>query len=97
MFNLENKVALVTGATSGIGRRQAIALSQAGAKIIAVGRDSQRLDETLAELACPGVAVQCDLATADLSGVFKEAITETAGVDIPVSYTHLTLPTIYSV
>ena len=82
MFNLENKVALVTGATSGIGRRQAIALSQAGAKIIAVGRDSQRLDETLAELACPGVAVQCDLATADLSGVFKEAITETAGVDI---------------
>ena len=82
MFNLENKVALVTGATSGIGQRQAIALSQAGAKIIAVGRNSQRLDDTLAELASPGVAVQCDLASANLSEVFTDAIAQAGGVDI---------------
>ena len=82
MFNLENKVALVTGATSGIGQRQAIALSQAGAKIIAVGRNSQRLEDTLAELASPGVAVQCDLASADLSEVFTDAIAQAGGVDI---------------
>ena len=82
MFNLENKVALVTGATSGIGQRQAIALSQAGAKIIAVGRNSQRLDDTLAELASPGVAVQCDLASANLSEVFTGAIAQAGGVDI---------------
>jgi len=39
LFSLAGKVALVTGATSGIGHQQAIALSQAGARVIAVGRN----------------------------------------------------------
>ena len=82
MFSLVGKVALVTGATSGIGNRQSIALSQAGATVIAVGRSTERLDELMAELPGPGVAVQCDLASADLTTVFKNAIESTGGVDI---------------
>ena len=74
MFSLTDKVALVTGATSGIGNRQSIALSQAGATVIAVGRSKERLDELMAELPGPGVAVQCDLASADLTTVFKSTI-----------------------
>jgi len=45
-FNLKNKVIVVTGASSGIGRQCAIQCAEAGAKIILLGRDSQRLLET---------------------------------------------------
>ena len=41
---LKGKTALVTGATKGIGRGTAIALAQAGANIIAVGRNQAELD-----------------------------------------------------
>ena len=82
MFSLQGKVALVTGATSGIGRRQAEALSAAGATVIAAGRDAGRLDLLMQELPGPGFAVQCDLATADLSESFKEAVASAGGVDI---------------
>ncbi len=82
LFTLEGKTAVVTGASSGIGRRQAIALSRAGATIIAVGRNADALDAVMKELHNGGVAVQADLATADLSGVLAEAIAMTGPVDI---------------
>ena len=50
MFELKNKVALVTGATSGIGRQQAQALAKAGAKVIVLGRRAEQLDETVASI-----------------------------------------------
>lgn len=82
LFSLDGKVALVTGATSGIGHRQAIALSTAGARIIAVGRNAERLDQLLQEIPGEGTAVQCDLATADLADSFQQAIAKSGGVDI---------------
>lgn len=83
MFSLTGKVALVTGATSGIGKQQALALSAAGASIVAVGRDAARLDATMQELTGPGgVAVNADLGTADLANTFNEAIAVVGGVDI---------------
>lgn len=42
-FSLEGKVAIVTGASSGIGSAIAEAMSQAGAKVVLVGRDEKRL------------------------------------------------------
>ncbi|HEY4651931.1 MAG TPA: SDR family NAD(P)-dependent oxidoreductase, partial [Pontibacter sp.] len=39
------KIALVTGATSGIGRATAIALAKQGYRIIATGRRKERLEE----------------------------------------------------
>lgn len=46
-FNLEGKTILITGASSGIGRATAIECSKMGAKIIACGRNKERLENTL--------------------------------------------------
>lgn len=47
MTTLENKIALVTGGTSGIGRASAIALAEAGAKVVISGRREAEGLETL--------------------------------------------------
>lgn len=53
-LSLSNKVILVTGASSGIGRAACIHASKQGAKIIATGRDIKRLYETMDNLSNSG-------------------------------------------
>ena len=48
--NLDGKVAVVTGATSGIGRAAAIALASEGAKVVAAGRNTEKLRALAVEL-----------------------------------------------
>ncbi len=50
LFDLTGKVALITGATSGIGSRQATALTNAGAHVILVGRREDRLRKLCEDL-----------------------------------------------
>lgn len=45
-FSLENRTILITGASSGLGRAIAIACSHKGAKLVLLGRDKERLEET---------------------------------------------------
>lgn len=49
-FSLEGKTVVVTGASSGIGRATAILCAEMGAKVVALGRNEQRLAETMAQL-----------------------------------------------
>jgi NAD(P)-dependent dehydrogenase (short-subunit alcohol dehydrogenase family) len=51
---LENKVALVTGGTSGIGKATAIALAQAGAKVVVIGRRQVEGEETIRQIQAMG-------------------------------------------
>ena len=63
-FSIEGKTILVTGATSGIGRATAITCAQLGARVIAVGRNQERLEALLSEqnaLDAAHLAIQCDL------------------------------------
>jgi NAD(P)-dependent dehydrogenase (short-subunit alcohol dehydrogenase family) len=53
-MDLEHQRALITGATSGIGRAAALKLGQAGAEVIVVGRDAQRGADTVAAIEAEG-------------------------------------------
>lgn len=65
LFSLHGKVALVTGASSGIGRAIALALADAGATLILVARRKAELEATRREIEAAGTraaAISCDLA-----------------------------------
>lgn len=53
-FTLGGKTILITGASSGIGRATAILCAEMGAKVVALGRNEQRLEETLSLLSGEG-------------------------------------------
>ncbi|MGI9240164.1 MAG: SDR family oxidoreductase [Verrucomicrobiales bacterium] len=58
---LSGRTALITGATSGIGRAIAVALAEAGVRVIASGRREERLQEVVTELGANSVAIPVDL------------------------------------
>ena len=49
-FSLHNKTILITGASSGIGQATAIACDQQGSRLLLLGRNMDRLTETLQKL-----------------------------------------------
>ncbi len=64
LFDLKGEVALVTGASSGLGRRFAQILAANGAKVVLVARRAERLSELRARIASDGgsaVAIEADV------------------------------------
>jgi NADP-dependent 3-hydroxy acid dehydrogenase YdfG len=62
---LTSRIAVVTGASEGIGRATALELAAAGARVIAAARSSERLDEVVAEADGDVVPVPVDLTRRD--------------------------------
>ncbi|MFI8182732.1 SDR family NAD(P)-dependent oxidoreductase [Actinacidiphila glaucinigra] len=83
---LEGKVVLVTGASSGIGRATALALSKAGARVAVGARRADRLKDLVQD--APGEMLALDLDVTDLQSV-RDAVAATAerfgGLDILVN------------
>lgn len=74
LFCIHDKVAVVTGASSGLGRQFALALAREGAKVAILARRADRLEQVKAEveaLGCACLAVTCDVAD---SSSIKEAV-----------------------
>lgn len=68
LFSLQGKIALVTGAGTGMGRRFAGTLASAGAKVVCVARNAERLEQAAAAIRKEGgqaVAVAGDVGSSD--------------------------------
>jgi 3-oxoacyl-[acyl-carrier protein] reductase len=86
---MTNKTAFVTGASRGIGRACALALAQAGARVVVAARDRAKLEEVAAEIRAGGqeaFIVEIDLASADsIKAAFAEAARDFGRIDILVN------------
>jgi len=89
MFRLEGRVALVTGATGGLGQAMAIALAEAGADVVSLGRRPG--EKTGAAVAVRGrrfAHISCDLSAAsvtDLQDVTAQVVAGMGRLDILVN------------
>lgn len=84
-FRLDGRVAVVTGASSGLGVRFARVLDAAGASVVVAARRLDRLDALAAELR-DAVAIRCDLSEPDAPAALVDATLEQFGrIDVLVN------------
>ena len=95
-FSLEGKTILVTGASSGIGRAAAIECAKMGAKIIACGRNEERLQKTMDLLNAPQHSFFVgDLCESDVIQRLIDEISSINGMVLAAGKGH-TMPFLYS-
>ena len=86
---VRDKVVLITGASSGIGKATALMMGQAGAKTVIVARGEEQLLETKAEIEAEGgtvFAYTCDLADLnDADRLIQQVLTDHGHVDILIN------------
>jgi 3-oxoacyl-[acyl-carrier protein] reductase len=94
MFRLKDRVALVTGASQGIGRVTALALAQAGARVVVAARNAEKLSEVVAAItAAQGEAIAVPMDVADAEQVkagFRKALERFGKLDILVNNAAIT-------
>lgn len=79
LFDLTGKVACVTGASSGLGRRAAIALASAGARVIGVARRADALESLCRDIGETAAFVEADVADRDRVSELAAAISAPFG------------------
>ena len=89
MFNLKGRVAIITGASSGLGRQMAYAFANQGADLVIIARRIERLEEIKKELEKKGIKVlpiKCDVtSTEDINNAISLVEKEFSKVDILVN------------
>ena len=89
MFNLKGRVAVISGASSGLGKQMARAFAKQGANLVILARRVQKLEELKVELEKDGVKVlpiECDVtSTEQIDNAAKRTKEEFGKVDILVN------------
>ena len=89
MASLAGKVAIITGASRGIGRGIARAFAEAGATVVAASRDTAALDETARLIASAGGVCRARTTDvtqeADVQGLFAETLEACGRLDLLVN------------
>ncbi len=98
MFSLKNKIALVTGASQGIGRATSLALAEAGAKVAVAARSVDKLASLVSEIETKGgeaLAVPMDVAdAAQIKAGFQQVLAKFGRLDILVNNAAITRDTL---
>ena len=88
-LGIENKIALVTGSSRGIGKAAAISLAKEGAKVVICGRNQITLDTTLTEIKKINpntIGINCDVTDeSDLITLVNEIKTQLGEIDILIN------------
>ncbi len=96
--DLANQVALVTGASRGIGRATAVALARCGARVACVGRDTGKLAETVGAIQAAGGSAEafaCDVNQGEAVQKLVDSLTENWGrLDVLVNNAGITRDTL---
>jgi 3-oxoacyl-[acyl-carrier protein] reductase len=93
-MSLSGRIALVTGASQGIGRACALRLAAAGATVVVVARSREKLDEAVHQIGERGgqaAAFAADIGDEDqIKAVFKAALAQFGKIDILVNNAGIT-------
>jgi 3-oxoacyl-[acyl-carrier protein] reductase len=98
MFSLKDKVALITGASQGIGRATSLFLAQAGAKVGIAARNVEKLSSAVSEIEAMGgaaLAIPMDVAdAAQVKNGFQQLLAKFGRLDILVNNAAITRDTL---
>jgi 3-oxoacyl-[acyl-carrier protein] reductase len=93
-MSLQGRVALVTGASQGIGRACALKLALAGASVAVAARNQEKLDEVVSQITAGGgkaAALPLDVADEEqIKAAFKAALAQFGKIDILVNNAGIT-------
>jgi len=96
LFDLKDKVAVVTGGAGGLGRPTALGLADFGANVVVTSRDLGKLNVVKGEierLGSKALAIQCDVTKpADVEKMVKETVDKFGKIDILVTYAGMNIP-----
>ena len=94
MFSLQNKIAIVTGASQGIGKTTAELFSRSGAHVVCIARNEEKIKDLVNTISKNGHSasyISCDISDGNLfQNTIKSIISDYAKIDILINNAGIT-------